>query len=311
VTQGHLFAVDGFWQRVRRTDPRARRLADRHYSRQTPGAAEFMASGRVCSCSTARPVARSRSAPPSRTSTRRVTAAGAAASSVTRPSCSPARSSKRRPSGPMPSGCGTTADCRRSHSRPKSTPSGCDASGIRAAASARRVGPCEASRAASSCSRPPSCEVPREDRRRPLHRSARALPGAAGRRVLGRAARRAALRGALTRWSRTRRAGRGRVCGSSASHQPRDCALIAVQQVRRWGGVLEHPAGILALARVPSAIARWLPRRAWLVRRGRPVRLGTPSPEGDLALCRWSRTELGHAGSAVFKPTHCAKSARA
>ncbi len=25
-------------------------------------------------------------------------------------------------------------------------------------------------------------------------------------------------------------------------HQPRDCALIAVQQVRQWGGVLEHPA---------------------------------------------------------------------
>jgi hypothetical protein len=25
-------------------------------------------------------------------------------------------------------------------------------------------------------------------------------------------------------------------------HQPRDCALIAVEQVRRWGGVLEHPA---------------------------------------------------------------------
>lgn len=24
-------------------------------------------------------------------------------------------------------------------------------------------------------------------------------------------------------------------------HQPRDCALIAVEQVRRWGGVLEHP----------------------------------------------------------------------
>jgi len=26
-------------------------------------------------------------------------------------------------------------------------------------------------------------------------------------------------------------------------HQPRDCALIAVEQVRRWGGVLEHPEG--------------------------------------------------------------------
>jgi len=47
VTQAHLFTVDGYWQRVRRTDPRARRLADRHYSRQTPGAAEFMASGRT------------------------------------------------------------------------------------------------------------------------------------------------------------------------------------------------------------------------------------------------------------------------
>lgn len=26
-------------------------------------------------------------------------------------------------------------------------------------------------------------------------------------------------------------------------HQPRDCALIAVDQVRQWGGVLEHPQG--------------------------------------------------------------------
>ncbi len=39
--------IDGAWHRVQRQDPRARALADRHYSRQTPGAADFMASGRV------------------------------------------------------------------------------------------------------------------------------------------------------------------------------------------------------------------------------------------------------------------------
>lgn len=47
MSQAHLFEPDGYWSRVRRTDRRARALADRHYSRQTPGAAEFMASGRV------------------------------------------------------------------------------------------------------------------------------------------------------------------------------------------------------------------------------------------------------------------------
>lgn len=44
---GLLFAADGYWHPVRRTDVRARRLADRHYSRQTPGAREFMASGKT------------------------------------------------------------------------------------------------------------------------------------------------------------------------------------------------------------------------------------------------------------------------
>lgn len=33
------------WRQVKRCDVRARELADRHYSRQTPGAAEFMSSG--------------------------------------------------------------------------------------------------------------------------------------------------------------------------------------------------------------------------------------------------------------------------
>lgn len=42
-----LFPVEGYWHRVRRSDVRARALADRHYSRQTPGAREFMASGRT------------------------------------------------------------------------------------------------------------------------------------------------------------------------------------------------------------------------------------------------------------------------
>lgn len=42
-----LFPFDGAWHQVRRSDPRARVLADRHYSRQTIGAVEFMASGKT------------------------------------------------------------------------------------------------------------------------------------------------------------------------------------------------------------------------------------------------------------------------
>ena len=42
-----LFPGWGPWRRVKRTDPAARRLADRHYSRQTPGARDFMPPGRV------------------------------------------------------------------------------------------------------------------------------------------------------------------------------------------------------------------------------------------------------------------------
>lgn len=33
------------WERVKRYDARARELADRHYSRQTPGAVDFMPPG--------------------------------------------------------------------------------------------------------------------------------------------------------------------------------------------------------------------------------------------------------------------------
>ena len=43
--QGDLFEVT--WRKVKRTHLAARELADRHYSRQTPGASEFMASGRT------------------------------------------------------------------------------------------------------------------------------------------------------------------------------------------------------------------------------------------------------------------------
>lgn len=42
-----LFPFDGAWEQVRRTDSRARALADRHYSRQTVGAVDFMANGRT------------------------------------------------------------------------------------------------------------------------------------------------------------------------------------------------------------------------------------------------------------------------
>lgn len=47
AAQPRLFDMGGLWHQVRRCDPRARVLADRHYSRQTPGAAEFMVSGRT------------------------------------------------------------------------------------------------------------------------------------------------------------------------------------------------------------------------------------------------------------------------
>jgi len=47
VTQVLLLPADGYWSKVRRTDRRAVALADRHYSRQTVGAPEFMASGRT------------------------------------------------------------------------------------------------------------------------------------------------------------------------------------------------------------------------------------------------------------------------
>ena len=44
---GLLFPLEGSWQSVARCDVRARELADRHYSRQTVGARDFMASGRT------------------------------------------------------------------------------------------------------------------------------------------------------------------------------------------------------------------------------------------------------------------------
>lgn len=42
-----LFPADGRWHVVSRCDVRARALADRHYSRQSVGARDFMASGRT------------------------------------------------------------------------------------------------------------------------------------------------------------------------------------------------------------------------------------------------------------------------
>lgn len=47
VMQARMFVDGGRWHLVKRVDARARALADRHYSRQTPGARDFMASGRV------------------------------------------------------------------------------------------------------------------------------------------------------------------------------------------------------------------------------------------------------------------------
>ncbi len=45
--QGSWWLDDSPWRQVRRCHPAARALADRHYSRQTPGAVDFMASGRT------------------------------------------------------------------------------------------------------------------------------------------------------------------------------------------------------------------------------------------------------------------------
>lgn len=42
-----MFADSSPWMRVKRNDRRARVLADRHYSRQTVGAVDFMASGKT------------------------------------------------------------------------------------------------------------------------------------------------------------------------------------------------------------------------------------------------------------------------
>lgn len=44
---GLLFADARRWHQVKRCDVRARELADRHYSRQSPGADEFMGNGRT------------------------------------------------------------------------------------------------------------------------------------------------------------------------------------------------------------------------------------------------------------------------
>jgi len=43
----HGFEVQSIWSHVKRNDARARELADRHYSRQTIGAIDFMASGKT------------------------------------------------------------------------------------------------------------------------------------------------------------------------------------------------------------------------------------------------------------------------
>lgn len=47
TAQLDLLPVASVWRNVRRNDVRARELADGHYSRQTPGADEFMSSGRT------------------------------------------------------------------------------------------------------------------------------------------------------------------------------------------------------------------------------------------------------------------------
>lgn len=47
MTTQTAFFDDGLWVQVERCHPQARALADRHYSRQTPGAREFMSSGKT------------------------------------------------------------------------------------------------------------------------------------------------------------------------------------------------------------------------------------------------------------------------
>ena len=45
--QTRIFASEDRWEVVKRCDPRARELADRHYSRQTVGAVDFLPCGRT------------------------------------------------------------------------------------------------------------------------------------------------------------------------------------------------------------------------------------------------------------------------
>jgi hypothetical protein len=91
-------------------------------------------------------------------------------------------------------------------------------------------------------------------------------------------------------------------------HQPRDCALVAVAQVRRWGGVLEHPQSSLL----------WRECRI-------PVPGGLPDEHGGWSVevdqCSWGHRArkttwlyvVGVAPSSVRilrggKPTHCVNS---
>lgn len=61
-----------------------------------------------------------------------------------------------------------------------------------------------------------------------------------------------------------------------SKHQPKDCALIAVEQVRRWGGVLEHPESSLL----------------WLAC-GLPLPGGLPDEHGGWA-CELDQVSWGH-----------------
>lgn len=46
MTTGRLFDMGGAWHQISKQDPRARMLADRHYSRQAPGARCFTGPGK-------------------------------------------------------------------------------------------------------------------------------------------------------------------------------------------------------------------------------------------------------------------------
>ena len=74
-------------------------------------------------------------------------------------------------------------------------------------------------------------------------------------------------------------------------HQARELAPLAVAQVRRWLGVLEHPMGSLLWREMALPLPGGASRRIRRIhRRSRPGALGSPRAKADLALHRRLQT---------------------